>query len=483
MIMYYKFFHLRHLKHKFLSCDYNHDETGVKSCNNMYQGISSKNCANNISTKLPMSDMNVITGIPGVFNCRLNPALKRKKKKPTTFVPPPTSSLSVSNNSTFTSINADINPSNYQQFGDLNAAKSQTLNAVNNSSVNEDNVLSVYSPSNDSNINCSYMISGNKPRLLPPTVSSAISCNTNLNIPNMTKNVKYNRMISLVNINDQASGPGSRVNIAQKLQEKKQHQLNQLRKIEKEIKQGKLRPHEFYSPPLIPANYPPITKKQPWANCERLERARIKNNGSLPYYYYYHPAYRRMKYRSQTPEVLLVPHYLGQSRIYYDYPSCILPPKVFSRLSNQMLVRDDSSVDEDDPGYEMSKRQISVTNGIKRSSKCNFKLKKSKVSNSPSNRTVISDVESQVSLPRSYTLPREFRYYKNSKLGTMKFRNGFKNEHFQELPSNNSSDGDVDSDFNTVDETDDETVGVPKMLKSNPPLPLRTKLSRNRQRL
>lgn len=27
--------------------------------------------------------------VPGVFNCRFNPAMMRKKKKPTTFVPPP----------------------------------------------------------------------------------------------------------------------------------------------------------------------------------------------------------------------------------------------------------------------------------------------------------------------------------------------------------------------------------------------------------
>lgn len=39
-----------------------------------------------------------MTGIPGVFNCRLNPALKRKKKKPSSFIPPPPAATTRSKN-------------------------------------------------------------------------------------------------------------------------------------------------------------------------------------------------------------------------------------------------------------------------------------------------------------------------------------------------------------------------------------------------
>ncbi|XP_039748300.1 uncharacterized protein LOC120625328 [Pararge aegeria] len=51
-----------------------------------------------------------------------------------------------------------------------------------------------------------------------------------------------------------------------------------------------------------------------------------------------------------------------------------------------------------------------------------------------------SDIDSQISLPRSYTLPREFRYWRR--------RPRLRDAH---LPSNNSSDGDVDSGDNDSD--------------------------------
>ncbi|XP_034825912.1 uncharacterized protein [Maniola hyperantus] len=51
-----------------------------------------------------------------------------------------------------------------------------------------------------------------------------------------------------------------------------------------------------------------------------------------------------------------------------------------------------------------------------------------------------SDIDSQISLPRSYTLPREFRYWRR--------RPRLRDAH---VPSNNSSDGDVDSGDNDSD--------------------------------
>ena len=45
-----------------------------------------------------------------------------------------------------------------------------------------------------------------------------------------------------------------------------------------------------------------------------------------------------------------------------------------------------------------------------------------------------SDMESQISLPRSYTLPRQFKYYRQGKS-----RKAMRTEHF--VPSTNSSDG------------------------------------------
>jgi len=49
-----------------------------------------------------------------------------------------------------------------------------------------------------------------------------------------------------------------------------------------------------------------------------------------------------------------------------------------------------------------------------------------------------SDLDSQISLPRSYTLPREFKFYRK-----VRPRKTIRTDHF--VASTNSSDGDVDS--------------------------------------
>lgn len=51
-----------------------------------------------------------------------------------------------------------------------------------------------------------------------------------------------------------------------------------------------------------------------------------------------------------------------------------------------------------------------------------------------------SDMDSQISLPRSYTLPREFKYYRRPKS-----RKAIRSEHF--VASTNSSDGRLSHDF------------------------------------
>lgn len=48
-----------------------------------------------------------------------------------------------------------------------------------------------------------------------------------------------------------------------------------------------------------------------------------------------------------------------------------------------------------------------------------------------------SDIDSQISLPRSYTLPREFKYYRRNH--HHRVRKNTRNDHF--IASTNSSDG------------------------------------------
>jgi hypothetical protein len=91
-----------------------------------------------------------------------------------------------------------------------------------------------------------------------------------------------------------------------------------------------------------------------------------------------------------------------------------------------------------------------------------------------------SDIDSQVSLPRSYTLPREFQYYRgNGSVNTAnaaingigsvggvckpRTRKPLPNEHFHaNVESNSSNDGDVDSDIN---QDDYDISPVPKIIR------------------
>ncbi|XP_052899697.1 uncharacterized protein LOC128306256 [Anopheles moucheti] len=119
---------------------------------------------------------------------------------------------------------------------------------------------------------------------------------------------------------------------------------------------------------------------------------------------------RQNMQRAKTPEILLAPHYLENSRIYFDWVA-----REAANFRLQETERDqpmESSGDEnlDNSGCDDGH------NGHHR---------------------IPSDIDSQVSLPRSYTLPREFKYYRRNKGRKVK------NEHF--IASTNSSDGDVDS--------------------------------------
>lgn len=133
---------------------------------------------------------------------------------------------------------------------------------------------------------------------------------------------------------------GSHVDIRQKLQEKRQNQLAELRAIEEEIRQGKL--------------------KEP----------------------------------TENGEVLLSP------QGYLQQQNWMAPP--------YSAVQDNNAQSTDQVLTLM------------------YKYK------SP------SDLESQISLPRSYTLPREFKFYRKTRP-----RKTIRSDHF--VASTNSSDGDVDS--------------------------------------
>lgn len=145
----------------------------------------------------------------------------------------------------------------------------------------------------------------------------------------------------------------------------------------------------------------------------------------------------KAKQRSQTPEILLVPNLIDNSRIYYEYQEPRALYSVMPRISFHQA-------------SDLSSN--SNMSGISRSKVCTRNRNKKEGSQDQhgamyKSYRIPSDLDSQISLPRSYTLPREFRYYRRPKT-----RKAIRTEHF--ITSNNSSDGDVDS----ADENDEDIV-------------------------
>nr|CAD7456098.1 unnamed protein product [Timema tahoe] len=231
---------------------------------------------------------------------------------------------------------------------------------------------------------------------------------------------------------NEASSVGSRVNIQQKLQEKKQKQLAELRVIEEEIKQGKIpRPGGSGAPSGVGEDFGSLPR-QPIPRAKRHSQGGWSppsppTSRALPPPYSYHllpPPSSRAKHRANTPEILLAPHYLENNGLYYDWDHDRAP---VYRLS------DDEHIERDCSSERAS--NFSDTGMVKEVDQANAHQQGLIMYKS---YRIPSDMDSQISLPRSYTLPREFKYYRRPKS-----RKAIRSEHF--VASTNSSDGDVDS--------------------------------------
>ncbi|XP_049835514.1 uncharacterized protein LOC126279092 isoform X2 [Schistocerca gregaria] len=325
-------------------------------------------------------------GIPGVFNCRFNnpvtstAATKRKKKKPTSFVPPPA----------------------------VTALPS----------------VGVPSLSIQQQQNC-----------LQEPYSSNMSLQLQNSVPFWRRPLPNNQHNHQGGSSEnEASSVGSRVNIQQKLQEKKQKQLAELRIIEEEIKQGKIQRPGSGAPSGVGDDFGSLPR-QP------IPRAKRHNQGgwppptppssrALPPPYSYHllpPP--RAKHRSKTPEILLAPHYLEGNSIYCSWEHERGP---VYRLS------DDDHMDRECSSDHGSSYSEAAARGAKDAGCDSGSAGAQQAMLMYKSYRIPSDMDSQISLPRSYTLPREFKYYRRPKS-----RKAVRSEHF--VASTNSSDGDVDS--------------------------------------
>lgn len=422
MILYYRFFHFKRLKN-FHDEDNNHVNV---SCANCQVGKCRKHPSkfgltyiidNSINDKISYGEMQLNgqllapgiqhgISIPptGVFNCRLNPALKRKKKKPTSFIPPPSA------------------PVMAQDPDDA------------------------------------IPLNGSRDRLAFWKQPLPISL-----FPSLKSSYHHHGSSDL-----DASSVGSRVNIQQKLQEKRKQQLQELQEIQEEIKQGKLhRPFPAEISEQGTLRQPiPRSKKQPWLRPQPPVGTAKQENISYGYTPsnsdYTSGVIRNMGFgkgknrqRSKTPEILLSPHYLENSRIYHHYnsqPSHWKDPTIISEAMSNM------------PNYVQSKMRCQyIPSSQVTTAPAGDEEREDWQSQNKNNEVykscrVPSDLDSQISLPRSYTLPREFKYYHQHRA---KSRKVIRSDHF--FMSTNSSDGDVDS----ADDNDHRCMWSPPSVSSH----------------
>ncbi|KAL6437871.1 hypothetical protein ACFW04_004299 [Cataglyphis niger] len=397
MGLYYRFFHIRRLRYESGGRMTGSNLTTLSNQDNVEEKQIDYNEEKKVNINISMRKVKLSNGgIPGVFNCRFaNPTAvnpNRKKKKPTTFVPPPPS-------------------------------QSQTGTVMNS--------LTTVTDSKQ------WLNVGNGSRQLIPFWRKPVSSNV---MQNDGSNERKDET-------DMTLGGSLNVTlIREKLKEKKQQQLRELRAIQEEIKEGKLFPppsastSSFSSSPSASNQQPPPNTKlhtspssplftSPPSFSEQNTLSSwppVKMHCLLPpppsSSYYPNPhssnSWRAMPQRADTPEILLAPRCL---------------PHHYSHWS---------------PSGHLSHRLHANQNGAEESPKCEGE-----------GEAEVSDMEgSQISLPRSYTLPREFKYNHPNSVAKERERRPGNNKlppsRFY-LPSTNSSDGDVDSADNE-DETDSE---------------------------
>ncbi|CRK86191.1 CLUMA_CG000015, isoform A [Clunio marinus] len=137
---------------------------------------------------------------------------------------------------------------------------------------------------------------------------------------------------------------------------------------------------------------------------------------------------KRQMQRGNTPEILLSPNHLDRNVHYYQHLSTTGPMVPVRSMGNNSYIK--------------------CKNGFERA--MNLHDDDDDDDDGDDSENVSSDIDSQMSLPRSYTLPREFKFNRDGKKVT-------RNENF--VISTNSSDGDVDScDDNEFEEGDKTTI-------------------------
>lgn len=284
--------------------------------------------------------------IPGVFNCRLNPALKRKKKKPSTIPPPPHSAMVQGNGiagevhgsmtgqqrvplETIDELVAtmpNVGPSKHIVGAMVHIPESVTV-GPNSQQYSRRNVLhqAIARPSTNTSILTRQMRQPSADTFWRKSALSARSFS--ISPSTMLKSDTSFRLPPKHPFSSSITTPTSPVNFLPNFQ-------NFTDKLEVCTE-----PNESNSNAAVGKSGPilrpkPILQSNIDLDNDLIEGANYGNdpseqqfsenqgNGTL-LHYYYNPQSGKLKLRSQTPEVLLYPH-ADSGRIFYDYPSSVV---------------------------------------------------------------------------------------------------------------------------------------------------------------
>lgn len=446
MLVYYRYFHVRRLEYESggrlptlekKKCNH---QTNLCKCSESLKNnkkLTSNNCD---GLKYPHA-------IPGVFNCRftnpVNVSTGRKKKKPTTFVPPPTAPVSgesvgngpmaipfwkralprshtgnssendTSSMSSRFNIQQKLQEKKQKQLAELKIIEEEikqgklTGPKTGTMSSNDDQKTSLPRqpiPRNKKHVD------------IPPidwrsTSPDFIQVQDYANITNYDQIYSFglnslNTLASLVK-NESSSRHASPATVIEN--NSLTRQMAPKAKMPRNGAIASIYP-STQPPSISPRNTTVNTKKNRPSPCPMVPpfNDTVGNTGSQG-----RTANTKIhasggtnicRAKTQTPEILLSPHYLENSRVYYDW------------MGREHREREQSMYMIAENGRYM--------NGA--SSDDENHLEPSGVENAH------SDIDSQISLPRSYTLPREFKYYRKNRR-----QKPLKNN----IQSTNSSDG------------------------------------------
>lgn len=381
MWLYYRFFHIRHLKHSLgnenFDNTYNSHRSNYPFCQNNQNGSNSNEneigCNNvpnsvkqngTLDSKLsPMSKfVNAFSNqcfprnsflnsdiknvgdvrvdrhrhqyhndhIPGVFNCRLNPALKRKKKKPSTVPPPPRPTqvmaqecqmnpsmpihqlpLETIGETILTDNGNQLSTNRLNLTENINRFPIQQRRPIQNQITRPHTNASILTrPHNQPSADTFWRKSNLSARSFSISPSALLKTENTFRLP-----AKHPFSSTITT-------PTSPINIlptenfTDKLQLMDNGKDNQSALT---VKPNIIRPK-----PIMQHSIDSIEQQLDGLDKKFLTKTtkEFKQNNSV-YNYYYHPYNRKMKLRTQTPEILFTPHQ-HNSRVFYDYPSSVI---------------------------------------------------------------------------------------------------------------------------------------------------------------